>query len=100
MDEPYEKKTFSAETLLGYEPDPRRNFSNEDALKIQEDEKRLKQQTRGSRMDGNSYKRWVEALQVEKEIRQRLLGLSPESYIGLAIQITDQVITNYTIRNS
>jgi len=51
-------------------------------------------------MDGNSYKRWVDALQVEKEIRQRLLGLSPESYIGLAIQFTDQVITNYTIRNS
>ncbi len=52
----------------------------------------LKSQTRGSQMDGASYKRWVEALPVEEEIRRRLLSLSPESYIGVAIQITDEVL--------
>lgn len=52
----------------------------------------LKQQTRGSQMDGNSYKRWVEALQVDEDTRRRLMSLSPESYIGVAIQITDSVI--------
>ena len=54
----------------------------------------LKSQTRGSQMDGNSYKSWVEALQVEEEIRRRLLSLSPESYLGVAIQITDSVIAS------
>ena len=54
----------------------------------------LKSQTRGSQMDGNSYKSWAEALQVEEEIRRRLLSLSPESYIGVAIQITDSVIAS------
>jgi adenylosuccinate lyase len=52
----------------------------------------LKSQTRGSQMDGTNYKRWVEALNIEEEIRQRLLSLSPENYIGLAIQITDEVL--------
>lgn len=51
----------------------------------------LKSQTRGSQMDGASYKSWVEALDVEEEIRRRLLSLSPESYLGAAIQITDEV---------
>lgn len=55
----------------------------------------LKSQTRGSQMDRNSYKSWVEALQIDEETRQRLIGLSPESYIGVAIQITDQVITDH-----
>lgn len=52
----------------------------------------LNQQTRGSQMDGDSYKRWVEALQVEEEIRRRLLSLSPESYLGVAIQIVDLLV--------
>jgi adenylosuccinate lyase len=52
----------------------------------------LKSQTRGSQMDETHYKSWVEALNVDEEIRRSLLGLSPESYIGLAIQITDNVL--------
>ena len=59
----------------------------------------LKSQTRGSQMDRNSYKSWVEALQVDEETRQRLIGLSPESYIGVAIQITGQVITDHESHN-
>ena len=58
----------------------------------------LKSQTRGSQMDETSYKRWVDALPVDEETRRRLISLSPESYIGVAIQITDKVITDYEIR--
>ncbi|MCC6569876.1 MAG: adenylosuccinate lyase, partial [Anaerolineales bacterium] len=52
----------------------------------------LKSQTRGRIMDSDSYRRWVEALDVPEEIRAKLMSLSPESYIGLAIQITDETI--------
>lgn len=54
----------------------------------------LKRETRGSQMDSASYRSWVGALNVEEEIRQRLMSLSPESYIGLAIQITDNVLAS------
>jgi len=40
----------------------------------------------------SSYRRWVEALDVDEETRVRLLGLSPESYIGLAVQLVDEVV--------
>jgi adenylosuccinate lyase len=52
----------------------------------------LKSQTRGRVLDQNSYRLWVESLDVAEETRVRLLELSPESYIGLAIQIVDQVL--------
>ncbi|HQU35364.1 MAG TPA: adenylosuccinate lyase, partial [Anaerolineales bacterium] len=52
----------------------------------------LKSQTRGRTMDRNSYKSWVEALDVPEETRAKLMSLSPESYIGLAIEITDSAI--------
>ncbi len=52
----------------------------------------LKSQTRGRVMDRDSYKSWVEALDVPEETRAKLMSLSPESYIGLAIQITDSAI--------
>lgn len=54
----------------------------------------LKSETRGTQMDSDSYRRWVEALDVDEETRGRLMSLSPESYIGLAIQITDSVIAS------
>jgi adenylosuccinate lyase len=52
----------------------------------------LKNQTRGRVLDENSYRLWVEALDVDEETRGRLNRLSPESYVGLAIQIVDEVI--------
>lgn len=55
----------------------------------------LKSQTRGRQMDGVSYRRWVEALDVDEETRGRLMSLSPETYIGLAIQITDNVVATF-----
>ena len=52
----------------------------------------LKSQTQGRVLSGNSYRLWVEALDVDDVTRERLMSLSPEKYIGLAIQITDDVI--------
>lgn len=52
----------------------------------------LKSQTRGRQMDGVSYRRWVEALDVDEETRGGLMSLSPETYLGVAVQIVDNVI--------
>jgi adenylosuccinate lyase len=52
----------------------------------------LKSQTRGRILNESNYRLWVEALDVDQETRERLIRLSPENYIGLAIQITDDVI--------
>lgn len=54
----------------------------------------LKSETRGNQMDSGRYRRWVEALDVDEETRGRLMSLSPESYIGLAVQITDSVVAS------
>ena len=52
----------------------------------------LKQQTRGRVVTEADYRLWCEAIDVDDETRKRLQSLSPESYIGLAIQLTDSVI--------
>lgn len=52
----------------------------------------LKSQTRGRDLDEAGYRNWVESLQVDETTRRRLLELSPENYIGLAVEITDRVI--------
>ena len=60
----------------------------------------LKSQTRGQILNEHNYRRWVESLNVDEETRARLLALSPESYIGLAIQLTDEVIRSSTLEYS
>jgi adenylosuccinate lyase len=52
----------------------------------------LKAQTRGQVVTEADYRLWVEAVDVDEKIRQRLKGLSPENYIGLAVQLTDGVL--------
>ena len=52
----------------------------------------LKSQTQGRVLDANSYRLWVGTLEVDEATRARLMSLSPETYIGLAIQITKDVI--------
>jgi adenylosuccinate lyase len=52
----------------------------------------LKSQTRGRIVDEKSYRLWVESLSVSEETRTSLLGLSPESYIGLAVQLVDEIV--------
>ena len=52
----------------------------------------LKSQMRGRVMDRDSYQSWVEALDVSEETRAKLMSLSPETYLGLAIRIVDEVV--------
>jgi len=52
----------------------------------------LKEQTRGRVVTEADYRSWCEAVDVDDETRKRLQSLSPETYIGLAIQLTDSVI--------
>ena len=52
----------------------------------------LKSQARGRVMDRDSYQSWVEALDVSEETRAKLMSLSPETYLGLAIRIVDEVV--------
>ncbi len=59
----------------------------------------LKSQTRGRQMDGTSYKVWVEALEVDEKTRIQLSALSPELYIGLAVELADQVLRDSIVEN-
>ena len=52
----------------------------------------LKDQTRGRVLTEAEYKSWCEAINIDEETRKRLKSLSPESYIGLAIQLTDHIL--------
>ena len=51
----------------------------------------LKQQTRGRILSEAEYRSWCEAVDVDEETRQRLKSLSPETYIGLASQLTELI---------
>jgi adenylosuccinate lyase len=55
----------------------------------------LKSQTQGRVLDESHYRRWVGTLDLKEETREQLIRLSPESYIGLAIQIVDEVIGKF-----
>jgi len=50
----------------------------------------LKQQTRGRVLNEADYRSWYEAIDVDEETRNRLKSLSPEAYIGLAVQLTER----------
>ena len=54
----------------------------------------LKSEMQGHILNESNYRLWVEALDTEEETRKRLMSLSPELYIGLAVQIVDKVIGN------
>jgi adenylosuccinate lyase len=54
----------------------------------------LKSQTQGRVLDESNYRLWVGTLDLDEETRGRLMSLSPQKYIGLAIQIVDEVIGN------
>jgi adenylosuccinate lyase len=56
----------------------------------------LKEATRGRVLTEAGYKSWVDALDVDEKTRENLRGLSPESYLGLAVQITDKVLEDFT----
>jgi adenylosuccinate lyase len=52
----------------------------------------LKEQTRGRVLTESDYKAWCDAIDVDDTTRAKLKALSPESYIGLAIELTDRVV--------
>lgn len=52
----------------------------------------LKRQTRGRVLTEADYRSWLEAIDVSDEVRARLASLSPQSYIGLAVQLVDKYI--------
>ncbi len=52
----------------------------------------LLSQTRGQVVTETEYRSWLEAIDVNEDIRKQLSSLSPQTYIGLAIQLTDLVL--------
>jgi adenylosuccinate lyase len=52
----------------------------------------LKEQTRGRVLTESDYRKWCDAIDVDEKTRAKLKALSPESYIGLAIELTDRVV--------
>ena len=52
----------------------------------------LKEQTRGRVLTEADYKAWCASIDVDDATREKLKALSPESYIGLAIGLTDRVV--------
>jgi adenylosuccinate lyase len=52
----------------------------------------LRLRTRGRVLDESSYRQWIENLDIDEQTRDRLIFLSPEAYIGLAVQLTDQIL--------
>lgn len=53
----------------------------------------LKEQTRGRVLTESDYKSWCDSINVDDATRALLRNLSPETYIGLAIELTDRVVT-------
>ena len=51
----------------------------------------LKEQTRGRVLTEADYKAWCDLIDVDEATRDKLKALSPESYIGLAIDLTDNL---------
>ena len=51
----------------------------------------LKQQTRGRVVTESDYRLWVDALDVDDSTRARLRALSPSTYLGLAVELTDRI---------
>jgi adenylosuccinate lyase len=54
----------------------------------------LKEQTRGRVLTEADYKNWCDSIDVDDKTRERLRALSPESYLGLAVALTDAVIAS------
>jgi adenylosuccinate lyase len=58
----------------------------------------LKQQTRGRVLTEADYKSWLETLKVDNATREKLQSLSPENYLGLALELCDMVMGQFQNR--
>ena len=54
---------------------------------------RLKELTRGRRIDGAALRAFVESLGLPADARDRLLALTPATYTGLAAELVDLLET-------
>jgi adenylosuccinate lyase len=52
----------------------------------------LKEQTRGRVLTEADYKSWIESLSLDESTRVKLISLSPFTYLGLAVELTDRII--------
>jgi adenylosuccinate lyase len=52
----------------------------------------LKEQTRGRVLTGAEYETWCDEIDVDTATREKLKSLSPETYVGLAVELTDKLI--------
>jgi adenylosuccinate lyase len=52
----------------------------------------LKEQTRGRVLTESDYKTWCASIDVDVATREKLKALSPEGYIGLAVELTDRMV--------
>lgn len=52
----------------------------------------LKEKTRGQVLTESDYKNWCNTIDVDNATREKLIALSPETYIGLAIELTESVV--------
>lgn len=51
----------------------------------------LKEQTRGRTLTEADYKTWCGSLDVDVVTREKLMSLSPQRYLGLAVQLTEDI---------
>ncbi len=56
---------------------------------IEKPYEKLKELTRGQKIDRTTIRDFVEGLELKPEDKQRLLDMSPASYIGMAAKIVD-----------
>ncbi|MBK9601846.1 MAG: adenylosuccinate lyase [Anaerolineales bacterium] len=52
----------------------------------------LKEQTRGRVLTEADYKAWCDSIDVDDATREKLKALSPETYIGLAVELTNLIV--------
>ncbi|KXK10861.1 MAG: adenylosuccinate lyase [Chloroflexi bacterium OLB14] len=55
----------------------------------------LKEKTRGQVLTESEYKTWCDAIDVDDATRKKLKALSPETYIGLAVELTEKLLHNF-----
>jgi adenylosuccinate lyase len=56
----------------------------------------LKEQTRGRVLTEADYRSWCSAIDVDDSTRDKLKSLSPATYIGLAVKLTDKLMDDVT----
>jgi adenylosuccinate lyase len=57
----------------------------------------LKQQSRGRVLTEADYKSWLETLNVDDKTRGKLQSLTPEHYLGLAVELCDRLIEQVSV---